>query len=170
MQEVDAFIEQCQRIIHRHVDFAISGKSIQKAAGTLSHCVHPMIHKILLLAEDLAEDHRSDSDTQRADWQTICEMVESYHQGRWEPTIWSLLAIYRLSAQASVSIKISRQQGNITIETADNELRKLIEKTASTINSSQTDERFLQNLAHQLPHKTSHFCLLSGQVVETLIS
>lgn len=169
MEETDAFIDQCQKIIHAHVEIAISCRKIREAARRLPPHTHPMIYKICMLAEDLDEDHyRDDGDTRHAHWTAICKLIDDFQKGSWHPTVWCMLAIYRATPQESISIKVTRQTGQIVIETTDDTLRTVVQDTQKIIKDDQTDEWYLHNLTHLLPRRTAQYTLMNTKVREIL--
>ena len=170
-EQIDQFIDNCLRLrdqskVH-NIDYFMLGKNIMKASNSLPAHVHPMIKEIALVASYLTEDSEYESDDNKdAAWNRICQLVENYANNRWTPTIWSLITVYAYwhngkSANASISVRVNRINGHIEIETASDSLRTVLTDLSRKVDSNQTDEWYLHNLARQLPKKPPTLFLLA---------
>lgn len=175
---IDQFIDNCLRLrdqfkIH-NIDYFVLGEEIKKASNSLPARIHPMIAEIALSAPYLAEDVDDERGDYRDDtWNRICQLVENYANNRWTPTIWSLITVYAYwhngkSANASISARVNRINGHIEIETASDSLRAMLTDLSHKVDSSQTDEWYLHNLARQLPEETADLVFTGYQINELL--
>lgn len=179
MSAVDLFIQQCLALCHLHkdrdVEYQTAGKRVVAAGDVLPDCVHPMIREICRIAQYLAEpdvDWQED-DAKRTAWEALCSLVTDYADNRWEPTVWTLSAIYTIAQKdcivhASMGMRVTRTFGKIEIETASDTLRSLGIKLTEHIHPGQTDEWYLHNLARMLPHTVENLTLMDTTLTEQL--
>lgn len=177
MKNVDAFVDLCKRVIADYatgsLDLHLASEKIYKQANAhpFEEDVHPMLYKVSDLSFDIIEDYRSDSDD-KADWDTITKTIKNYVKGNWEPTCWMLSAMYgEYSGEKlthSYSVVARRQNGETIIETASDDLKAEFGQILEKINTEQTDERYLQNLAKFAPTSVGEYKLASVDMAEYL--
>lgn len=177
MTNAEEFIRQCQGVISEHE----AGKqSLNDAAAKINASpydypfegpAHPMVCKVADLAFDIAEEYRSEKDD-KADWTVLTKTLNNYVTGNWEPTCWILSAMYGEYEQNklthSYSVAVRRQNGETIVETASENIRDTISKVIQKLNTEQTDERYLQNLARIIPEVIGKYKLASVEVKEYL--
>lgn len=177
MVDIDSFVDLCKRVIADHaarsLDLHVAAEKIYQKAKECSFeaDVHPMLCKVSDLSFDITENYRSDSDDE-ADWDTIVKTIRNFTDGSWEPTCWILSAMYGIHTEQrlirSCSVTARRQNGVTIIETAVNNLKAEFETIIDKINTEQTDERYLQNLAKLAPAHIAEYKLESLGVAEYL--
>lgn len=179
MEAVETFMRQCLALGHLHedcdVDYPAVGKKIAAAGNRLSTRVHPMIREICSIAAYLATPDADwqEDEAKRAAWEALCRLVKDYADNRWEPTVWTLIAIYTITeegrtASASVSVRVTRASGKTEIETASDTLRSIVINLTEHIHPKQTDEWYLHNLARMLPPTVRDLTLMDTTLTEQL--
>lgn len=178
MKTVESFIAQCQKICRqfegRDVDYEDMGQLIKRAGDRMSGPIHPMITGIRSLAFDLAEDLPLSNEEKEEKCRILCQAVDDYAKGRWDPTVWCLMVIYTTSddldsISESISAKVTRQNDDTVVETSCDELRQAIISTIERVDKNQTDRWYMHNIAYLLPKEYDTFRLMSAVVDEYLV-
>lgn len=155
------------------IDIYVAAEKILKWANehSFENNQHPMLYEVSDLSFDITEDYRTE-EADRADWETITNTIKQYAEGNWEPTCWILSAMYGeyLGGKLihSFSVAVRRQNGGTTTETASGELKRELAHVIEKVNTVQTDERYLQNLAKLFPRSTKKHKLTNIDVAEYL--
>lgn len=172
MEPVETFTQFCHKLCKQYEgrtpDYQHVGQQIEDAGESLSGHVHPMIIRICNNAFDLAYDLPTGSTEAELAWEDICETVQRYIDGQWEPTIWSLMATYSINRQQGLGVSVARQHGKVAIETTSPELRKMVTSLLKKIDNAQADEWYLRNLAHLLPQQAENLTKMTVEVQEYL--
>lgn len=178
MKNVDAFVELCRRVISDNkaglLDLHLAAEKIHKQSNAhpFEKYVHPMLVKVSDLTFDITEDYRSDKDD-KYDWDIITKTIKNYIEGSWEPTCWILNAMYgeysKHKLTHSYSVVVRRQNGQTIIDTASEALNAKFSQANKELNTKQTDERYLQNMAKFAPNKVGIYKLASVDVAEYLV-
>lgn len=147
------YAQECQRIIDQNnADITETCRLIGNIKTPKR--LHPMLHKVPDLAWDIVEDFRPEEENQHY-WEVIKTTLDSFIKLEWASTTWLLMAIYGQYSDNrlvhSFSIAIKRQNGATIFESGNKALVDMARDVASSINTHQTDEWFLCNLAQALP-------------------
>lgn len=151
---------------------AASQISSHVSRNPLERGAHPTLFKLENLAFDIAENFR-DAQADQVDWKLLKQTFKDYSEGNWEPTCWILTAIYGEYADdggltQSHGAAVKHKSGKPVIETATPVLEKALAEAIEKVNTEQTDQRFLQNLAHFVPPKVGKYKLMNVVVTEYL--
>jgi len=147
------YAQKCQQIIDQNNTDAAEACRLIGNIKTPKR-LHPMLHKVPDLAWDIVEDFRPEEENQYY-WEVIKTTLDSFIELEWTSTTWLLMAIYGQYSDNqlvhSFSIAIKRQNGVTTFESGNGALADMARDVSSSINTQQTDEWFLCNLAQALP-------------------
>lgn len=167
----------CQQVVADYkaglLDFTVAARKIDRQAADcpLEAAAHGMLYKISNLAFDITENYRA-GEADKADWNIIVHTVNNYATGNWEPTCWILSAVYGEYAAGelvhSFSVAVRRQNGVTDIATAASKIHEALSRVADRLNTEQTDQRYLQNLASMMPAAVDEYKLANVSVVEHL--
>jgi hypothetical protein len=130
--------------------------------------IHPMLRAAASYASDIADDYRGPEDREHY-WERTLELVRDFRAGKWCTTRWTLAANYihhQRTHGMSLVIEMRRSKPHIAI--ADKTLEKVIRSTLSKLNTDQTEQRFLQNVAFVLPKEFGGYNRGRADVYEAL--
>lgn len=167
-------IALCRRVITDHekgkIDIYQASEPIAKVWPELGN--HPMLYSIVELAWDIAEEYEDDKWNQEK-WQDLAQTFQDYVSGNWYPTQWILSASYGVfrgeTVNHSFSVVVKRRNGATAVESGNMELRHAIANLTEDINTEQTDEWYLHNLAAKLPLYVADMMLWQTNVEQYLI-
>jgi len=147
------YAQKCQQIIDQNNADATEACRLIGNIKTPKR-LHPMLYKVPDLAWDIVEDFRPEEENQYY-WEVIKTTLDSFIKLKWTSTTWLLMAIYGQYSNNqlvhSFSIAIKRQNGVTTFESGNQSLINMARDASNLINTQQTDEWFLHNLAQALP-------------------
>ena len=164
--------EQFKQIIDLHLpDYIDSAQKILKVPLSPADTIHPMLRRVYGLAEEIANPESDDVTGQKA-WDDLRSVVDEYLNGKWLTTYLTAVIIYRLinsdKLEHTFSVTVTRQNGKSVVESGDKILSLLAEKLVGSLNPTQTDSWFLQNLIQILPAEYDDFHLQSVRVIEQI--
>lgn len=145
----------------------VCAQSYQFEDGT-----HPMLGGIEDLAFDIYEEYRTDRDDEES-LEILRRILVNYKAGNFTSTKWVLSLTYTELVDTnpvhSFGASVSRQNGVTEVICSEKTIKEAIEKSLKDIPSSQTDERYLQNLTLFVPQKVGKHTLTNAELHENLV-
>lgn len=156
--------------LRRCDDYSAHGDVLQAVARDIRdryETLTPPLHPMLQTANDILRDieYEAYHDNRESDKELCSQLhtlLRDYNAGRWHPTVWALMANYR-EGQKGYSLLIERHHDSLRCDIPHAALNDIIQRIVEEVDTTQTDEQFLKNIAYMFTRERRCSCFAECQ-------